>query len=166
MRPARPALVALWPSSDAVHFLVDGAAVGRSGSDIDVGDPSVSRRHAHFAHAPSGWTLADLGSRNGTWADGERVLGINHGCEPWWIMNVQSIAVSKFKATCLAVLQRVKRTGKPVLVTRFGKPIAEVVPPSGHARAQRWVGSFQSRGRVVGDIVSPASEHDWEVLSP
>ena len=53
------------------------------------------------------------------------------------------MAISKFKATCLAVLQRVKRTGKPVVVTRFGKPIAEVVPPSGRAKARDWIGSFQ-----------------------
>ena len=78
---------------------------------------------------------------------------------------METIAISKFKATCLAVLQRVKRTGKPVLVTRFGKAIAEIVPPSGRARGQAWIGSFRSRGRVVGDIVSPAAdERDWEVL--
>ena len=78
---------------------------------------------------------------------------------------METIAISKFKAKCLAVLQRVKRTGKPVLVTRFGRPIAEVVPPSGRAPASTWIGSFQSRGRIVGDIVSPASEErDWEVL--
>lgn len=75
------------------------------------------------------------------------------------------MAISRFKATCLAVLQRVKRTGRPVLVTRFGKPIAEITPPSGRANAKAWIGSFQSRGRVLGDIVSPASdEKDWEVL--
>jgi len=77
------------------------------------------------------------------------------------------MAISKFKAKCLSVLQRVKRTGKPVLVTRFGKPIAEVVPPSSRAKASTWIGSFQSRGRIVGDIVSPASEEkDWDVLRP
>ena len=78
---------------------------------------------------------------------------------------METIAISKFKATCLAVLQRVRRTGKPVLVTRFGKPIAEVVPPSARAHAHAWIGSFQSRGRVLDDIVAPATdEKDWEVL--
>jgi antitoxin (DNA-binding transcriptional repressor) of toxin-antitoxin stability system len=63
------------------------------------------------------------------------------------------------------VLQRVKRTGKPILVTRFGKPIAEVVPPSTRTRAGAWIGAFQGRGRVVGDIVAPAvDEQDWEIL--
>ena len=78
---------------------------------------------------------------------------------------METIAISKFKAKCLSVLQRVKRTGKPVLVTRFGKPIAEVVPPSTRTAASTWIGSFQCRGRIVGDIVSPAAdENDWEVL--
>jgi prevent-host-death family protein len=43
---------------------------------------------------------------------------------------MESMAISKFKATCLAVLERVRRTKKPVLITRFGQPVAEVVPPS------------------------------------
>src|SRR4030042_1103704 len=42
---------------------------------------------------------------------------------------METIAISKFKATCLSVLQKVKRTGRPVLVTRVGKPIASIVPP-------------------------------------
>ena len=41
---------------------------------------------------------------------------------------MEQIAVSKFKATCLAVLERVSKTRKPVLVTRFGKPVAQVIP--------------------------------------
>jgi prevent-host-death family protein len=78
---------------------------------------------------------------------------------------METMAISEFKAKCLSVLQRVKRTGKPVLVTRFGRPIAEVVPPSRDARTVSWIGSLASRGRVVGDIVSPAAdEADWEVL--
>ncbi len=33
----------------------------------------------------------------------------------------ETMAISKFKATCLAVLERVRRTGRPVVVTRFVK---------------------------------------------
>jgi prevent-host-death family protein len=42
---------------------------------------------------------------------------------------MEEIAISKFKATCLAVLERVRRTGKPIRVTRFGQVVAAVVPP-------------------------------------
>ena len=37
---------------------------------------------------------------------------------------METMPVSKFKATCLAVVQRVKRTERPLLITRFGEPIA------------------------------------------
>ena len=78
---------------------------------------------------------------------------------------MEELAISKFKATCLAVLDRVNRTGQPVLITRFGKPVAEVVPPSPPERAERWLGCMRSTLRITGDIVSPAlDEEDWEAL--
>jgi prevent-host-death family protein len=78
---------------------------------------------------------------------------------------MEAIAVSKFKATCLQVLKRVQRTGKPVLVTRFGKPVAEVVPPHLPKRSKSWLGSMAGTIQIKGDIVSPASdENDWEAL--
>jgi prevent-host-death family protein len=78
---------------------------------------------------------------------------------------MEEIAISKFKATCLAVMERVRKTRKPVRVTRFGKPVAEIVPPSPPARRSDWIGCMAGTGRIVGDIVSPASdESDWEVL--
>ena len=78
---------------------------------------------------------------------------------------MEKIAISKFKATCLAVLERVRKTGKPVLVTRFGQPVAQVGPPSIGNHPKRELGSMRGTARIVGDIVSPASdEDDWEVL--
>lgn len=78
---------------------------------------------------------------------------------------METVAISKFKATCLAVLEKVRRTGEPVLVTRFGEPVAEVVPPPLPPRPEKWLGSFRNRGRIVGDVRSPATgEEDWEVL--
>jgi prevent-host-death family protein len=79
----------------------------------------------------------------------------------------ETIAISKFKATCLAVLERVRRTGRPVLVTRFGQPIAEVIPPPPSTRFDPWLGSMRHRGRIVGDLVAPTSaEQDWDALRP
>jgi prevent-host-death family protein len=78
---------------------------------------------------------------------------------------MQEIAISKFKATCLAVLERVRRTRQPIRVTKFGNPIAEVVPPSPSPKKKGWLGSMAGTGTIVGDIVSPASdETDWEAL--
>jgi antitoxin (DNA-binding transcriptional repressor) of toxin-antitoxin stability system len=76
---------------------------------------------------------------------------------------VEEMAISKFKAKCLAILERVGKTRKRILITRFGKPVAEIVPPSVPPRPDNWIGSLRSTGKIVGDIVSPASdEGDWE----
>lgn len=79
---------------------------------------------------------------------------------------MQEIAISKFKATCLAVLERVRRTRKPILVTRFGQPVAEIVPPSAPPRAPGWIGALKHTGEICGDVVAPAAdESEWEVLN-
>lgn len=78
---------------------------------------------------------------------------------------METISVSRFKATCLAVLQHVKRTGRPVLITRFGEPVAELVPPSPQTAKANWLGSMQGRAQVLDDVVAPALEADaWLVL--
>ena len=78
---------------------------------------------------------------------------------------METIAISKFKATCLAVLERVSKTREPILVTRFGEPVAEVGPPPAAVRPSGWLGAMQDTGEIRGDIVSPASaEDDWDVL--
>jgi len=78
---------------------------------------------------------------------------------------MDEIAVSKFKATCLAALDRVRRTGRPLRVTRFGRPLADVVPPQPEAPGERWLGAMEGRGRIVGDLVTPVAETDeWAAL--
>jgi len=78
---------------------------------------------------------------------------------------MQEIQISKFKATCLATLDRVAKTGKPVLVTRFGKPIARTLPPPS-TPAGNWLGSMRDSGKIHEDLVAPASDlSDWEAMS-
>lgn len=72
---------------------------------------------------------------------------------------MQEIAISKFRANCLAVLERVRRTRQPIRVTKFGNPVAEVVPPSPNPKKQKGaLGSMAGTGRIVGEIVSPSGE--------
>ena len=76
-----------------------------------------------------------------------------------------TLAISRFKATCLAVLEEVRRTGHPVTVTRFGKPVARVVPPAPAARKSRVLGAYKGRAKIVGDIMSPVLPPEaWEAL--
>ncbi len=79
---------------------------------------------------------------------------------------MEEIAISKFKAQCLGILERIRKTRRPIRITKFGKPIAEVVPPSEPVVKQRVLGGMAGRIKILGDIVKPASdESDWEVLS-
>ncbi len=79
--------------------------------------------------------------------------------------SMEEIAISKFKATCLAILERVRKTHKPVCITKFGQPIADVVPPSAPVRQPGWVGSLTGTGQIKGNIIDPATdEQDWDAL--
>ena len=73
------------------------------------------------------------------------------------------VSVSRF--TCLALLTKVKRTWRPILVTRKGEPIAQIAPPPPPEKPAAWLGSFSATGRITGDIVSPTvPDSEWETL--
>jgi len=77
----------------------------------------------------------------------------------------EKITISKFKATCLRLLDNVKKTGHPILVTRKGEPIALVTPPPPPAKPKAWLGSMKDTVKITGDVISPVlDEKDWEVL--
>jgi prevent-host-death family protein len=76
---------------------------------------------------------------------------------------MKEIAISEFKAKCLGILEEVRKTRRPIRVTRFGKPVAEVVPPSPAKPAGRRLGTMAGTMEIVGDIVGPTgSWDDWE----
>jgi hypothetical protein len=76
---------------------------------------------------------------------------------------MREIAISQFTATCLAVLEDVRRTRRPVRVTRFGKPVAEVIPP-GVASKGSWLGCMRDSLEIRGDIVGPVRAFErWNV---
>ncbi len=76
-----------------------------------------------------------------------------------------TLAISRFKATCLAVLEDVRRTGRPVTVTRFGKPVARIVPPAPVRPKRRVLGAYAGQAKILGDIMGPVLPLEaWEVL--
>ena len=79
---------------------------------------------------------------------------------------MDAINAATFKATCLALLDKVEKTGQPILVTKRGKPVAQLVPvpPPGK---RRLMGCMEGTAKIVGDIESTATPaSDWEVLRP
>jgi len=74
-----------------------------------------------------------------------------------------TIPISAFKAHCFAMLRRVKDTGRSIVVTKFGEPMAEVVPPTTVQPAEPWLGKLKDRGTITGDLLSPAGDpSDWD----
>jgi hypothetical protein len=58
------------------HAIAAASTIGRNhDGDLVVLSGSVSREHAGLERGPIGWTVRDLGSRNGTFIDGARCHG-------------------------------------------------------------------------------------------
>ena len=64
----------------------------------------------------------------------------------------RTIPAGRFKAECLAPLDRVAEAGDVYVVTKRGRPIAEVVPIRPR-RPRSLRGSVTVRGDIVGPIL-------------
>ncbi len=71
----------------------------------------------------------------------------------------KEIAASKFKATCLGLLDEVQTSGHEIVITKYGKPVAKVVPVDAE-NTERWK---RLRGTVTynDDIVKPLGKEVW-----
>jgi prevent-host-death family protein len=73
---------------------------------------------------------------------------------------MESLPVSKFKALCLAVVEEVAKSKKAVIITKRGKPIAELIP----FEAETEEIPLKDTVAFIEDIVSPVATEDWETL--
>lgn len=81
---------------------------------------------------------------------------------------MREIAISKFKATCLAVIDEVNRTKVPVRITRFGKPVADIQPTKERLK-KRVLGAMVGTGWIDpdADIVGPIGAFEpWNPNEP
>jgi antitoxin (DNA-binding transcriptional repressor) of toxin-antitoxin stability system len=77
---------------------------------------------------------------------------------------METVPISKFRTTCLALLQKVKKSRKPLLITKDGKPVALVSAPPPTIEAKSSFGCMKDAITITGNIVSPLPEKDCEVL--
>lgn len=68
---------------------------------------------------------------------------------------MEEIDIAQFKATCPAVVERVRKTRKPIRITKSGKPFVEIVPVPQKASKKNWLGRMKGTGRITGDVVAP-----------
>jgi prevent-host-death family protein len=71
---------------------------------------------------------------------------------------MKKIAAGEFKAKCLALMEDVRATREPIVITKRGKPVAKLVPAD--MKKDDWIGRLNGKMRIVGDIESPID--GWE----
>lgn len=74
-----------------------------------------------------------------------------------------TMQASEFKAKCLALMDEVARTGVTILITKNGKPVAELRPHR-PPRIKSPLGLHRGRSVILGDIIEPVGSGSWKAL--
>jgi antitoxin (DNA-binding transcriptional repressor) of toxin-antitoxin stability system len=67
-----------------------------------------------------------------------------------------------FKAECLKLMDEVARTGKPVVITKHGRPVAQLVPMP--PAPGSLFGYMRNSVSIRGDVLAPIGE-SWRADS-
>lgn len=77
---------------------------------------------------------------------------------------MEAVQASEFKAKCLALMDEVAASGRPLLITKNGRPVAELWPHRA-PRAKSLIGLHKGQGEILGDIMSPVVPLSaWDAL--
>jgi prevent-host-death family protein len=77
---------------------------------------------------------------------------------------MRTMPAGQFKQTCLRLLDEVRESGEPIVITKRGKAVAQLAPLTPE-RAEDRRGAMRERGEIRGDLIKPASElRDWRAL--
>jgi prevent-host-death family protein len=74
---------------------------------------------------------------------------------------MKTIEASEFEAKCLHIMDEVAETGEPVVITKNGRPVAQLGPVV--SRRKTLAGLHKGQVRIVGDIIEPI-DAEWEAL--
>jgi prevent-host-death family protein len=78
-------------------------------------------------------------------------------------VKTKTIPAGTFKARCLAIMDEVAAKRESVIITKRGQPVAKLVPVE--KEKDDIFGFFKGKGKILGDIVSPAfSPEEWDDL--
>jgi prevent-host-death family protein len=82
---------------------------------------------------------------------------------PVRLMPMLTIQASEFKAKCLALMDQVARTGETIVVTKNGRPVAELRPHRA-PRAPSLIGLHKGTIKMHRDIVATVGAPRWEAM--
>jgi len=77
---------------------------------------------------------------------------------------VGAVPAGVFKATCLELMDRVRDRQEEIVITKYGKPVAKLVPvvDAGAPRGTAW-GWMKGTVLWYGDVISPI-DVEWEAM--
>lgn len=75
---------------------------------------------------------------------------------------MQTIQISEFKAKCLALVDAVASSGEVLVVTKNGRPVAEIHPYSGGREGSPF--GMHRELQILGDILGSIDEDSWDAL--
>ena len=83
--------------------------------------------------------------------------------------SLRQMAAGEFKAKCLSIMDEVKETGRPLVVTKRGEPVIRVVPiRNGRKKKDSIFGRMVGIAEIVGDpddLIKPIFPlEDWDML--
>jgi prevent-host-death family protein len=73
-----------------------------------------------------------------------------------------SIPAAVFKAECLKLMDEVARTGRSVVITKHGKPVAQLAPVA--AEPGSLFGYMRNTVQITGDVVAATGE-TWDAIT-
>jgi len=66
-----------------------------------------------------------------------------------------------FKAKCLKLMDEVQKYHREIVITKFGKPVAKLVPADEPKKQKSPFGFLKGSVVIKGDIIGPTGEK-WE----
>ena len=72
---------------------------------------------------------------------------------------MRKIGAAVFKARCLTLMEDVRSTREPVVITKRGKPVAKLVPMD--SEGDDFIGRLKGVFEVVGELDADPPE-EWE----
>ena len=76
-------------------------------------------------------------------------------------VRTRTMPAGQFKTHCLSVIDEVHNRREEVIITKYGKPMARLIPLN--EKPASIFGFMRGKGKIIGDIISPVfPEDDWE----
>lgn len=75
--------------------------------------------------------------------------------------SIQNIPAGEFKAKCLKLMQEVTETHRPLIITKHGKPLVQIIPLD-DAAPKSYFGCMKGTVQIKEDITKPL-DIEWDV---